>query len=92
MQHIPQFNGLLCAPKYQNNTQTKLKDNITDISLLNLALTIEKATYKVHLMPTEQSLLHTVHALFKLFHENPKINNQYSIKDLIASVKIKLNF
>lgn len=85
------FNGLLCKLVDNSRRNLLLFRMSTKNPNFNIGLNIAKATYKIHLSPTKETILHTVVALFQLLHENPKIHDEYYIKDLIVNVKIKID-
>ncbi|RTL04314.1 hypothetical protein EKK58_10930 [Candidatus Dependentiae bacterium] len=85
------FQGLLIDSYHDGGTNLMLYVVNKKSIFLSLIKEINHSVYKIHLMPTQETILNTVFKLCKLFNENPKINNFFRLKDLIHDFKIKIN-
>ncbi|HTM05693.1 MAG TPA: hypothetical protein VL201_00470 [Patescibacteria group bacterium] len=81
------FNGKKCSIGNELFYYQKTSDPILKKTLrANIC-----SLYKIHLMPTKETLYQTVYKLFLAIRENPQITDGLYLRDLIHDIKVKLN-
>jgi hypothetical protein len=86
------FNGKMCTFDNAFFHYQKTDSFDTDaFDLKKILGTSMYSLYKIHLMPTEKTLYNTLYKLFLAIRQNPKITDDFSLRDLIHNIKVQLN-